>query len=137
MTEVELIGHLKRLAPGNFEWDVQLHAQDTWVASFPSKAELKRTVNFGSADLKDGKVLKFDWYEEEEYFGHEIPSIWMRVTNLPRQLRTYEVLGALGTMFGATQRVDMMTTRKNTFGRFKVAVLNPTILPTQIVRWML
>lgn len=134
LTAEELIGHLKRLVPGNFEWDVQLHAQDTWVASFPSKAELKRTINFGSADLKVGKVLKFDWYEEEEYFGHEIPSIWTRVTNLPCKLRTYEVLWALGTMFGPTQRVDMMTTRKNTFGRFKVAVLNPTIVP---LRWML
>jgi hypothetical protein len=35
-------------------------------------------------------------------------------------------------MFGATQKVDMITTRKNKFGRFKVAVLNPTIVPTKM-----
>ncbi|TVU36606.1 hypothetical protein EJB05_18545, partial [Eragrostis curvula] len=53
LKEEELIGHLKRLVPGKFEWDVQLHAPDTWIAPFPSKAELKRTINFGAADLKD------------------------------------------------------------------------------------
>ncbi|TVU20826.1 hypothetical protein EJB05_30423, partial [Eragrostis curvula] len=61
-----------------------------------------------------------------------MPSVWMRVLNLPRQLRTYEVLWAIGTMFGATQRVDMITTRKNTFGRYKISCLNPAIVPTQM-----
>jgi hypothetical protein len=63
--------------PGKFEWDVQLHAPNTWVTSFPSKVELKRTMNFGSADLKNGLVLKFEEFEEEEYFGKELPRVWM------------------------------------------------------------
>ncbi|TVU42878.1 hypothetical protein EJB05_09301, partial [Eragrostis curvula] len=132
LKEEELVGHLKRLVPGKFEWDVQLHAPDTWIAPFPSKAELKRTINFGAADLKDGKSLSFELYEEEEYFGEEMPFVWMKVTNLPRVLRSYEVLWAIGTMFGATQRVDMVTTRKNSFGRFKVVVMDPNIVPTQM-----
>lgn len=40
LTETELVTHLKRLVPSKFEWDVQLHAPNTWVAPFPSKAEL-------------------------------------------------------------------------------------------------
>lgn len=47
LTEEQLVGHLKRLVPGNFEWDIQLHAPNVWIAPFPSKAELKHTVNFG------------------------------------------------------------------------------------------
>ncbi|CAN6363262.1 unnamed protein product [Urochloa humidicola] len=35
-------------------------------------------------------------------------------------------------MFGATQRVDMITTRKNDYGRYKVAVLNPKEVPTEM-----
>jgi len=58
--------------------------------------------------------------------------VWLRVLNLPKVLRTYDVLWAVGTMFGATQKVDMITTRKNKFGRFKVAVLNPAIVPTRM-----
>lgn len=61
-----------------------------------------------------------------------MPSVWMRVTNLPRVLRAYEVLWVLGTMFGATLKVDIISTRKNKFGHFQVAVLNPTSVPSQM-----
>lgn len=33
------------------------------MVPFPSKAELRRTINFGSADLKDGLSLKFEEFE--------------------------------------------------------------------------
>ncbi|TVU31167.1 hypothetical protein EJB05_22842, partial [Eragrostis curvula] len=69
LKEEELVGHLKRLVPGKFEWDVQMHAPNTWIAPFPSKATLKRTINFGSADLKDCKSLKFEMFEEQENFA--------------------------------------------------------------------
>lgn len=59
---------------------------------------MKRTINFGAADLKDGP---FEIFEEDEYFGEELPSLWMRVVNLPRVLESYEGLWALGIMFGA------------------------------------
>jgi hypothetical protein len=35
-------------------------------------------------------------------------------------------------MFGAAQRVDLITTWKNKFGRFQIAVLNPNIIPTRM-----
>jgi hypothetical protein len=89
-------------------------------------------MNFGRADLKDGMFLKFEEFEEEEYFGHELPLMWMRVLNLPKVLRSFEVIWAIGTMFGETQRVDMITTRKNKFGRFQIAVLNPSVVPTKM-----
>jgi hypothetical protein len=129
LTEEALRGHLKRLIPCKFEWDVQVHAEDTWIVPFPSKSELRRTMNFGRADLKDGMFLKF---EEEEYFGHELTLLWMRVLNLPKVLRSFEVIWAIGAMFGATQRVDMITTRKNKFGRFQIAVLNMSVVPTKM-----
>ncbi|CAN6181030.1 unnamed protein product [Urochloa humidicola] len=133
LTEDELTSHLKRLFSTKFEWDVQLHSPNMWIARFPSKADFTRAINFGSADLKNGMRLLFERFEEEEeYFGHELPTIWMRTTNLPKVLRTYEVLWAIGTMFGATVKVDMITTRKSNFGRFKVAVLNPTIVPNRM-----
>lgn len=125
LTVEEIRGHLKRLIRANFEWDIQLHVPNTWVVPFPSKAELRRMINFGSADLRDGMSLKFEEFEEVEYFGTEIPQVWMKVLNLPKVLHSYEVLRAVGSMFGATQRCDMITTRKNNFGRFKVGVLNP------------
>lgn len=132
LTAEQLIGHLKRLVSGKFDWDVQLQEPNVWVAPFPSKADLKRTVNFGAADLKNVLTLKFEEFEEEEYFGDEMPLVWMKVTNLPKALRTYEVIWAIGTMIGATTKVDMIYTTKNKFGRFQVAVLNPAGTPNQL-----
>lgn len=66
LTEAELVSHLERLVPGKHFWDVQMKSSTMWVTAFPSKNELKRTVNFGVADLKDGRHLKFDLFEEEE-----------------------------------------------------------------------
>lgn len=132
LSEAEVVSHLQRLVPGKHEWDVQLQAPNKWVTAFPSKGELKRTINFGAGDLKNGMCLKFDLFEEEEFMGEELPRVIMRVLNLSAVLRTYEVLWAIGTMFGATTKVDMITTRRNSFGRFEVAVLNPTIVPTEM-----
>lgn len=39
--EDELVNHLNRLVPANFEWDVPLHAPNTWIAPFPSKGEMR------------------------------------------------------------------------------------------------
>lgn len=62
LNKVELVGHLKRLIPSG-EWDVQAYGQDKWVVPFPSKSELKHTINYGSADLKNGMFLNFEELE--------------------------------------------------------------------------
>ena len=64
--------------------------------------------------------------------GHVLPTVWMRVLNLPKILREYLVLWAVGTMFGVTQEVDMVMTRANKFGRFAVAVLKPELIPKKM-----
>ena len=56
----------------------------------------------------------------------------MRVKNLPTILREYAILWVLGTLFGVTQDVDMVTTRASSFGRFAVAVLEPEAIPTKL-----
>ena len=82
--------------------------------------------------MKNNLFLKFEEFNEDENFGHELPSIWMRVTNLPRVFRKYNILWAIGSLFGATQKVDMITSRKHRVGRFQVGVLNVDLVPTQM-----
>jgi hypothetical protein len=41
LIEKALRGHLKKLILGKFEWDVQVHAKDTWIVPFPSKSRIK------------------------------------------------------------------------------------------------
>ena len=86
-----------------------------------------------NAEMKEGVTLKFqEFKEDEEYFGHALPVVWMRVLNLLTILREYLVLWALGTLFGVTQDVDMVTTRASSFGRFAVAVLDLEAIPTKL-----
>uniref|UniRef100_A0A0A9GWB5 Uncharacterized protein n=1 Tax=Arundo donax TaxID=35708 RepID=A0A0A9GWB5_ARUDO len=49
-----------------------------------------------------------------------------------KKLRKYKILWALGSMFGATQKVDMKMTKCNRFGHFFVAILNPSLIPNMM-----
>jgi hypothetical protein len=47
-------------------------------------------------------------------------------------MREYVISWALGTLFGVTQEVHMVTMRASNFGRFAVAVLEPDAIPTKL-----
>lgn len=47
-------------------------------------------------------------------------------------MREFLPLWAVGSLLGATQTVDMKTTRKSEFGRVFIAVLNPRIIPKNL-----
>jgi hypothetical protein len=68
-----------------------------------------------------------EWQEKEE--GFLLPKVWVRVRCIREPLREFLILWAVGSLLGATQTVDMETTRKNEFGRILVAVLDPKLIP--------
>jgi hypothetical protein len=57
-------------------------------------------VAFGKADIKEhGVSLLFEeWNQEEE--GLPLPRVWIRIYRLPKKLREFSVLWALGSMLG-------------------------------------
>jgi hypothetical protein len=61
-----------------------------------------------------------------------LPRVWIRIYRLPKKLREFSVLWALGSMLGVTQSVDMITSSKKEYGRVEVAVLNTDLLPNSI-----
>ena len=124
LTEEEVVACLQVLVSDTFAWDVKRHNAFEFKVLFPTKVDLTKMTRF-NAEMKEGVTLKFEEFkEDEEYFGHALPVVWMRVTNLPTIQREYVILWALETLFGVTQEVDMVTTRASNFGRFAVAVLN-------------
>jgi hypothetical protein len=131
VTEDEVVAYLRVLVSDTFAWEVKRHSGFEFKVLFPTKGDLTKMIKF-NANMKEGVTVKFqEFKEEEEYFGHVLPVVWMRVTNLPTILREYVILWALGTLFGVTQEVDMVTTRASNFGRFAVAVLEPAAIPTK------
>lgn len=127
---------LERLFPGKWVWELVEHEENSFLTKFPSKLELQRAVAFGSADIKGvgvqaGARVKFDvWHEKE--VGFLLPKVWVRVFGIRKELREFLELWVVGSLLGSTQTVDMETTRKNEFGRIFVAVLNPSLIPSQL-----
>ena len=123
---------LRVLVSDTFAWEVKRRSSSEFKVLFPTKGDLAKMTRF-NAEIKEGVTLKFqEFKEDEEYFGHALPVVWMRVLNLSTILMEYLVLWALGTLFGVTQDVDMVTTRASSFGRFAVAVLDPEAIPTKL-----
>ena len=78
-----------------------------------------RSIAYGGADAKgegvpDSIRMQFEeWQEKEE--GFLLPKVWVRVRCIRKLLREFPILWAVGSLLGATQTVDMETTRKNEF----------------------
>jgi hypothetical protein len=102
------------------------------VVPFPSRGDLQHSVAFGKAEIKEHRVSLFfdEWQQEEE--GHPLQRVWIRIFKLPQKLREFSVMWALGSMLGATQLVDMISSLRNDYGRVEVAVLDVDLLPNMI-----
>jgi hypothetical protein len=75
--------------------------------------------------------LLFEECQSEEE-GYLLQRVWIRIFRLPEKLREFSVLWALGSMLGATQNVDMVTSLKQNYGRVEVVVLNVDLIPNMI-----
>jgi hypothetical protein len=128
----QLVAELSRLIPERWHWTVTQQDNQTFVVPFPSRGDLQRSVAFGQADIKEhGVRLLFEEYKHEEE-GLPLQRVWIRIYRLPQKLREFSVLWALGSMLGATQSVDMISSLRTDYGRVEVAVLNVDILPDKI-----
>jgi hypothetical protein len=80
LTEEEVVAFLRVLAVSDtFNWEVKRHSDFEFKVLFPTKGDLTKMTKF-NAEMKEGVTLKFQQFnEDEEYFGHALPVLWMRV----------------------------------------------------------
>jgi hypothetical protein len=128
----QLVAELGRLIPERWLWNVTQQDKNSFVVPFPSRGDLQRSVAFGKAEIKEhGVSLLFEeWKQEEE--GHPLQHVWIRIFSLLHKLWEFSVLWALGSMLGATQAVDMISSLKKDYARVEVAVLSVDLLPNLI-----
>jgi hypothetical protein len=86
---------------------------------------LRRLIKEHNVDL----VFE-EWQVEEE--GIPLPRVWIRIFRLPTKIHEFSVIWALGSMLGATQSVDMVTSLRKNYGRVEVPILNVDLLPNMI-----
>ncbi|KAG2641287.1 hypothetical protein PVAP13_2KG170700 [Panicum virgatum] len=129
-TTEQMSVELERLLPDKETWNLQQQGVDSFSLNFPSAVLLDQMVKWGPMETKtaEGKI-SFEKGVENEVFKYEIPKIWVQFRGLPKDLREFPIIWAVGSILGSSRAVDMKFTK--TFGqsRLKVAVLNPELIP--------
>ena len=61
----------------------------------------------------------------------------MEFRGLPKELRNFAIIWAIGSILGVTKMVDMKFTREFDRSRLKVVVLDPDLIPdlVDVVYW--
>jgi hypothetical protein len=109
------VAELGRLIPERWQWEVTQHENNSFIVMFPSRGDLLWSVAFEKAHIKEHDVdLLFKECQPEE--GHPLPRVCIQIHRLPTKLREFSVLWALGSMLGATQSVDMVTSLRKSYG---------------------
>jgi len=129
---IELLkSELARILPVKWDWEVHEHGDKAFVVPFPCKVELDRMVAIGSVITrhKEG-VLLFEEYNTEIKPTRKLEQVWVCVFGVLYEIRSFLPLWAVGTILGATQKVDITYLRRTGVVRLLVAVLDATAVPT-------
>jgi hypothetical protein len=125
-----LLSTLARIVPVTWHWEAQEEGHECFIVPFPSKEELTCMVAIGTITTKN----KEGTFSIEEFVDDVQPimvldQVWVTVTKVPRALRSFLPLWAVGTMIGATQKVDIHHLRRTGEVRILVAVLDINKIP--------
>lgn len=122
---------LARIIPVAWDWEVQQIGAKSFVVPFPNKEELDRMIAIGTFTTKNKEgSISFAAYEEDDIQPFRLlEQTWVTVTRVPRVLRSFLQLWAVGTIIGTTQKVDMVHLRATGQVRIRVAVYDVKKIP--------
>jgi hypothetical protein len=125
-----LKSELTRILPVEWEWEIQEHGDKAYVVPFPCKIELDRMVAIGTVTAKRNEgALPFEEFNSEIKPLRKLQQVWVRVFGVPLEIRSFLPLWAVGTILGATQKVDIGYLRRTGVVRLLVAVLDVGAVP--------
>ena len=125
-----LRSELARIIPIRWDWEVQTQGDKSYVVPFPSKEELERMIAIGSITTKNKEgTIVFAHFIDDVQPIKVLEQVWVTVTNVPRMLQSFLPLWAIGSIIGATQKVDMVHLRATGQIRIRVAVMDVKKIP--------
>lgn len=120
-----LQSELSRIIPVRWDWEVQELEATSFVVPFPSKDELDRIVAIRTITARNKEAtIIFEEFIDDVQPIKVLEQAWVTVTKVPRVLRSFLPLWAVGTVIGATQKVDMVHLRATGQVRILVAVFD-------------
>jgi hypothetical protein len=75
-----------------------------------------------------GKI-RFEKGAKNDVFKYEIDKVWVQFRGLPKELREFPIIWAIGSILGVPRAVDTKFTKKYGRARLKVVMLNPDLIP--------
>jgi hypothetical protein len=128
-----LISELARILPVQWEWLAQPHGLKSYVVPFPSKAELDRMVAIRAFTTRNREgTLIFEEFDVDVQPIKVLDQVWVTVTNVPKALRAYLLLWAMGSCIGNTQKVDMVYLKQTGVILIQVAVIDASKIPEHV-----
>jgi len=123
---------LARILPEKWEWVVTEHGKKEFIVPFPSKVELDMltAIKRVPTDNNEG-LLYFEEWSEEIKPNKKLPKVWVHIYGVPHEIRSFLPLWAIGSILGATLKVDMNHLRNTGVVRLLVAVLDPDNIPDE------
>ena len=128
-----LQSELARILPVQWTWSARVNGDKSYIVPFPCKEELDRMVAIRNITTKNQEgTLRFEELEADVQPIRVLDQVWVTVTNVPRILKSYLPLWAVGSCIGATQKVDMVHLRKTGEVRILVAAFDVKAIAKQV-----
>ena len=127
-----LRSELARIIPVHWDWEVQEQGPKSFVVPFPSMDELEQMIAIRTITTKnkEGTII-FEEFIDDVQPIKVLQQVWVTVTRVPRVLRSFLPLWAVGSIIGAIQKVDMAHLRATGQVRILVAVIDAKKIPKQ------
>jgi len=125
-----LRSELSKIIPVRWSWEVQEQGPKSFVVPFPSKEELEQmlVIRTITTKNKEGTVIFYEFIDDVQPI-RVLDQVWVTVTKVPCLLRSFLPLWAVGSIIGATQKVDMAHLRTTGQIRILVAVRDAKTIP--------
>jgi hypothetical protein len=101
LTADHLAVELEKLLPGKNKWVIEEKDNDAFITNFPSSELLNHMVNWGPMDMKTMKgKIHFEKGVENDVYKYEIDKVWVQLWGLPKELREFPIIWAIGSILG-------------------------------------
>ncbi|XP_008678451.1 uncharacterized protein [Zea mays] len=120
---------MTRLIPVRWQWTVQAHS-DGFVVPFPSIVELQRMVAMKYVHTAGGEgIMQIQQLDQKIEPVQMLQKAWINVYGVPFEIRSFLPLWAIGSILGATQKVDLRYTKRMGVCRLMVGVTDVAKIP--------
>ena len=107
----------------SWTWEAVPNGADSFMVAFPSLDDLLRVDCLVLGVPGEASRLVFSqWREEDIPHMMELSQVWVHVTGVPRPLRHFLGLWAVGTLIGTTLDVDLLALRRRGIIRILVGM---------------